>query len=286
MEKLPDLKRLSDEEKDALIIRLWAVVQEQGRQIERLVARVKELEGKLSLNSRNSSKPPSSDGLNKPKPKSLRPVGQRPCGGQKGHPGITLRQVEEPDEVIVHEVPRVCEVCQRKLNPKLREISRQVFDLPEPRLKVTEHRVEEAVCSCGKEYMAEFTSDVTNTVQYGAVAQAMMVYLSHQHMLPAKRTAQLMGEMLGQPVCSATVQQACAKAAQRLTTTVKAIAQAVQNSAVVHADETGLRVNKKLHWMHVAVTGNLTWMAMHTQRGASAFEDLGVLPQFKGTLVQ
>lgn len=285
MTQLPDLKGLSHQEKDALIVELWEIVKEQGRQIARLVKQVKELEDRLSLNSRNSNKPPSSDGWNKPKPKSLRQVGERPSGGQKGHPGITLRKIEDPDEIIVHRVPKVCEACQGELNPKLREVSRQVFDLPEPRLRVAEHRVEEAVCSCGKHYMAEFPSDVTNAVQYGPVVQAMMVYLSHQHMLPLRRTAELMEEMLGQPVSDATVQQACAKAAQRLTSTVEAIAQRVQNCAIVHADETGLRVNKKLHWMHVVATGNLTWMAMHTQRGAPAFQDLGVLPQFKGILV-
>ena len=84
MRELPDLKRLSHEEKDALIIGLWAMVQ-------KLEARVEELEGRLSKNSQNSNKPPSSDGLNKPAPKSLRQSGQHPSGGQKGHPGTTLR---------------------------------------------------------------------------------------------------------------------------------------------------------------------------------------------------
>jgi transposase len=285
MQEAHNLKQLNHEEKDAIIIA-------QGRQIEQLMAevrslqeQVKELQAKLSINSRNSNKPPSSDGLNKRAPKSLRQSGQRPSGGQKGHPGITLRQVEEADAVITHHVPEVCEVCQRELKPTLCKSVRQVFDLPEPRVRVTEHRAEEAVCCCGRQYMGQFPSEVRKAVQYGPVTQAMMVHLSHQHMLPLRRRAKLMGEMLGLPVSEATVQQACINAARRLNSTLEAIARTIQNSAVVHADETGLRVNKKLHWMHVATTEKLTWMAIHPQRGTPAFKDLGVLPQFKGVLI-
>ncbi len=95
MKSLPDLDRLSVAEKDDLIRSLFARVQE-------LTAKVAELEGRLAQNSRNSSKPPSSEGYGKPKPKSLRTLGQNPTGGQKGHEGHTLKKAERPDHIVTH----------------------------------------------------------------------------------------------------------------------------------------------------------------------------------------
>jgi transposase len=108
MDELPDLERLSITEKDALIRELWplrGLVRDLMAQVSTLTAKVAELEARLALNSRNSSKPPSSDGLNKPKPKSLRKPGERPPGGQKGHKGSTLAKVAEPDMTVRHPPP-------------------------------------------------------------------------------------------------------------------------------------------------------------------------------------
>ncbi|MHB9102766.1 MAG: DUF6444 domain-containing protein [Sulfuricella sp.] len=90
MDELPDLDRLSHSEKDELIRALFAQVKFLTAQVATLTAKVTDLEGRLALNSRNSSKPPSTDGMNKPKPKSQRQAGQHPTGGQKGHGGHTL----------------------------------------------------------------------------------------------------------------------------------------------------------------------------------------------------
>ena len=112
--------------------------------------RVHTLEGQLAKDSRNSNKPPSSDGLSKPAPKSLRPPSQRPTGGQPGHPGHTLRMVEKPDRTVTHRVER-CKACGQSLDtvhPDRIE-RRQVHDLPEPKLEITEHQVEIKMCSCG-----------------------------------------------------------------------------------------------------------------------------------------
>jgi transposase len=293
---LPDLTQLTSEEKDDLIRQLWpliAQIQELMAQMQELMAqnarlqeRVTELEGRLALNSRNSSKPPSTDGM-KPKPKSLREVGMRPTGGQKGHEGNTLRKVGAPDQVITHPPQQTCDVCQRSIaDAELWEAeARQVFDLPSLRFEVTEHRVMQTRCTCGKIHRGKFPEHVRASVQYGPRVLATMVHLSHHHMMPVQRSAALIDDMFGLRVSQARVLAACEEAAERLTPCVEGIAQALQTASVAHADETGMRVNKTLHWMHVVASKTLTWMARHVRRGKVAIEELGLLPNFKGTLI-
>lgn len=279
MDELPDLARLSVAEKDDLIRDLFA-------QVRVLLARVVELEARLAQNSRNSSKPPSSDGLNKPKPKSLRKSGQHPNGGQKGHPGGTLKQDSKPDRVVPHHAPSHCGGCGHPLNDaKVVEV-RQVFDLPPLRYEVTEHQVFAATCRrCGKVCRGTFPEGVSAPVQYGPAALAAVVHLAHHHMLPVQRTAALMGDFFGLPMADATVLAASEEARNRLIPTVGKIGQAIQSAEVAHADETGMRVAGSLHWMHVLATTTLTWVACHAKRGRQAFDALGILPGFLGTLI-
>ena len=159
MQYLPDLHQLSHAQKDELIVRLWPLI----GQVQELLARVDsmqkvidDLQGHLALNSKNSSKPPCSDGLNKPRPKSLRIAGQRPTGGQKGHPGSTLRQVTTPEDIVTHDVPSRCQACQHPLDFAYVGETRQIFELPALRFKVTEHRAMQAICRCGQVHSAEF----------------------------------------------------------------------------------------------------------------------------------
>lgn len=278
MNELPELLRLSESDKDELIRALWTQVVELRKQ-------VKELEGRLAKNSRNSSKPPSSDGLNKPAPKSLRQGGQRPSGGQKGHPGSTLKKVAQPDLRVRHEAPTQCDACDRALGEQAVVETRQVFELPPLRHEVTEHQMLQVQCACGKVHRGEFPEDVSAPVQYGPRALAAMVHMSQHHMLPAQRTAELMGDFFGLAVSDATVLSAVQQAAQRLQTTVQAIGQALIKQVIVHADETGLRVNKTLHWMHVLASAGLTWLGLHAKRGKAAFDALGLLALFTGTLI-
>jgi transposase len=126
------LSQLNHTEKDALIL----TMQQQMAVLQQMVA---QLQARRNMNSRNSSKPPSSDGLNKPAPKSLRVAGQRPTGGQKGHPGSTLCQAAQPDKIVIHGVPDQCQDCQSKLTFAYVGKTRQVFDLPS--LQFAAHRV-------------------------------------------------------------------------------------------------------------------------------------------------
>jgi transposase len=285
MQELPDLSQLSDSQKDDLIRLLWSMLQSQAVQISELKAQVSELQARLNMSSRNSSKPPSSDGLNKPTPKSLRLAGQRPTGGQKGHPGSTLCQTSQPDKIIVHDVPDQCHVCQRGLPFAYVGETRQVFDLPSLRYEVTEHHAMQAICSCGHVHTGRFPVGVNAAVQYGPRAQAAMVHLNQNHAVSVQRTAMLMEDFFGLTVSQATVLKASQAGAEILRPTVQDIGQAAVASAVLHADETGMRVAKKLHWLHVLATDTLSWIDCHPKRGTKAFVDLALLQQFQGVLV-
>ena len=248
MQELPDLSQLSHSQKDDLIRLLWSMIQGQAKQIAALQLQVADVQSRLNKSSRNSSKPPSSDGLNKPAPKSLRVAGENTTGGQKGHPGRTLSQATEPDKVVVHGVPDQCQSCDRKLPFAYVSETRQVFELPVLQFEVTEHHVMQAICSCGHVHTAEFPSGVNASVQYGPRAQAAMVHLNQNHAVSVQRTAALMKDFFGLPVSQATVIKAGVASAAILKPTADAIGQAAVNAEVLHADETGLRVaNSKLH---------------------------------------
>ncbi|TMQ74487.1 Transposase [Candidatus Accumulibacter phosphatis] len=163
--------------------------------------------------------------------------------------------------------------------------TRQVFDLPPLRFEVTEHQVLAATCACGQVCRGEFPEGVSSPVQYGPAAWAAVVHLTHHPMMPVQRTAQLMGDFFELPMAEATVLAAAKEAVVRLSPTVGAIGEALQVAEVAHADETGLRVAGSLHWMHVMATTLLTWVACHAKRGRQAFDDLGILAGFLGTLI-
>lgn len=275
-----DLSKLSHAEKDALILSLLATIEE-------LKATVSALEAKLSANSGNSNRPPSSDGLSKgsPKPRSLRGKSGKKSGGQPGHPGKHLAWSENPNQIIIHATPSRCDACQSSLPEPRLGVARQVVDLPEINAVVTEHRVLETQCSCGKLHRGAFPNGINAPVQYGPKAQALAVYLTQQHMLPVERTASLMNDVFGLSFSEGSVVQAVADAAEILAPTVAVIAEAVAASPVAHADETGMRVESKLHWMHTAATPWLTWIGVHRKRGHEAMTELGVLPNFRGILV-
>ena len=185
-----------------------------------LKARVAELERRLGMNSSNSGKPPSSDGLKKPpRVRTLRERFGRKPGGQKGHKGETLRQAASPDEIIDH-FPPLCSECSGELTPVMSQAhtARQVHDLPEPRpLVVTEHRAHVCQCErCGAKTRASYPGGVNAPVQYGARIAALAVYLQHQQLLPQKRTMSLMSDLFGVRIAAATLEGMSRTCATRL----------------------------------------------------------------------
>jgi transposase len=204
---------------------LAALVAAQERTIAQLQARIAEqdaqiaeLKRQLAASSRNSSKPPSSDGLDKPAPKSLRGRSGRKPGGQPGHQGRTLRQVERPDEVVIHE-PGTCYGCGTRFNPSDRStgmIRRQVFDIPKITVRVVEHRLVSRRCGCGAVTTAAGPAGVGAPVAYGPHAAAIAVYLCLGQHLPVERTARLLAELFDTPMAAGTVAAWTARAAAGL----------------------------------------------------------------------
>ena len=249
--------------------------------------RVRTLEGQLAKDSHNSHKPPSSDGLSKPAPKSLRPPSQRPTGGQPGHPGHTLRMVEKPDRTVTHRVER-CKACGQSLDtvhPDRIE-RRQVHDLPEPKLEITEHQGETKVCSCGCVNRAAFPPEAPAPVQYGPLLKGTAVYLSQYQLLPFERTAEILRDLHGcESFSQGTLANFHADCAARLEPVEAAILQQVAASPVAHFDETGVRAEGSLHWLHTVCTEVLTWYHAHKKRGSEAMDAAGVLPTFQGRAI-
>ena len=247
-----------------------------------LVARVGELERQLGLNSGNSGKPPSSDGLKK-KParvSSLRERSGKKTGGQNGHPGKTLSRVETPDDTIDH-FPKTCSGCGGALTGATAtgHTARQVFDLPEPRpLIVTEHRAHVCLCgNCGAETRADFPDDVTAPVQYGARLAAVVVYLLHYQLLPEKRLAALMADLFGVHLVTATIAGLSRACAARFQGFAAAVRDHVAAAPVKHMDETGFRIGGKTQWLHIASTIWLTFYRTSPKRGSLLENVLGIV---------
>src|SRR5215207_9932740 len=265
-----------------MLVQMAEQMEALKRELAIMAATLAKCQGQLALNSTNSSKPPSSDGLNKPKPKpkSLRQSGKRDSGGQPGHPGKTLRQVAEPDHVEQHGPAPQCDACGVMLLAEVVQV-RQVFDLPAQRHEVTEHQLMQAQCP----RRGVFPAGVVAPVQYGPRVLAAAADLNPHQMLPQQRCAELLGEMCDLPMSAATVQMATLRVQGQVTPVVLAIWQALLDVPVLNADESGLRVNKLLQWLHVACTDTLVWMARHAKRGMEAFDALELLPQYHGVLV-
>lgn len=260
-------------------------VQALTSEVERLRLRIKELEGQASKNSKNSSKPPSSDGLKKTT--SLRVASGKKPGGQAGHAGKTLEQTDTPDIVIQHALPERCDACQATLSNSDAQVHRrgQVFDIPAVRFEVVEYQTLRLRCACGRLHESEFSPEVCEVAQYGPNVRALAVHLTQGQLLPFARAGELIKDLYGLDISPATLVQWVHEAAQALAPTVQAIAQSVQAAAVVHVDESGLRVASRLQWLHTAVTATHTWYGVHPKRGMQAIADHGVLPSYAGTLV-
>lgn len=234
-----------------------------------LKKRLDELERRLGLNSGNSSKPPSSDGLRKkPVPQSLRPKGKNPSGGQKGHKGCTLEQVQVLDFQLLHRV-EVCQVCHQSLaqEPLTAIIRRQVFDIPTPRIEVTEHQAEVKVCSCGHQTTAIFPKDVTAPVQYGQRVKALSVYLSNQQLIPEDRLQQTFQDLFGLAISTATLTKINGDFSSRVEPLQDKVLAELKAAAVKGLDESGLRVGGKTQWLHVIGSKTLTHYRIHKKRG-------------------
>jgi transposase len=275
------LSRLSHEQKDDIIRLLFPLIAE----VRRLSARVAELEARLSKDSHNSSKPPSSDGLAKKSASPNTPSGKKP-GAQPGRVGKTLERSTHVDTTINHPLPQHC-TCGASLTRSAQVLSerRQVIDIPVARYLVTEHCTWQTRCTCGQVHQSAFPAEVTEAVQYGPNVRALAVHLTHGQLLPLARSAQLITELYGLSVSPGSVHAWSDQASHTLLPKVADIAQMLIGLPVVGADESGLRVACRLHWLHTVASEKLTWYGVHAQRGLPAIEAHGILPKLLGTAV-
>jgi transposase len=254
---------------------------------ERLIHELQAQQDRLNKNSKNSSKPPSSDAFKKHHTKSTRKTGSKKSGGQKGHKGHTLEPSENPDHTEVHKVGQ-CAVCGVTLEDT--EVvgyqKRQVFDIPPIQLEVTEHQAEIKICSCcGTANTASFPPDVTASVQYGSRVKALAVYLNNYQFVPLERISEFFEDVVGHRPSEAIALQANITCAESVKPANEAIKEQLINADVVNFDETGLQVENKLNWLHVACTPDLTYYNVHQKRGREAMDTIGILPEFGGRAV-
>jgi len=246
--------------------------------------RIQELERQLGQNSQNSSKPPSSDGLRKAN--NLRQSGGKK-GAPKGHTGHTLKFIDQADEIIVHSLS-TCSHCTASLVnvESLAYEKRQVFDLPPPSIYVTEHRAEKKCCPyCYMSQCATFPIGVRAPVQYGEGFAAWTAYFNIYQLLPLERIGQLFADLTGYRPSEATLLSQVEKMADALGPVVQTIRQRLLNSPVMHADETGVRVDGKAYWIHTACNAQWTLLSAHASRGSKGMDDMGILPDYSGHLV-
>jgi transposase len=260
--------------------------QELESKNQELEARIVELENQLNQNSRNSHKPPSSDGFKRKSAQLTKPKGKQQ-GGQWGHSGDTLKLVEQTDENLVL-VPISC-TCGYDLTtiPMHLIEKRQIFDLPVPKLQVIEYQQMGCLCpKCGLKQQGVFPAEAPGRVQYGAGVKTMAVLLSVGYRLPIKRIKQLFADLFNQPINESTILSMLKGTSKSLVDVEQQITQHLLQSSVAHVDETGIRCKKKNHWLHVFSSALFTYFFVHEKRGKKAMKsEWSLLPKFTGYLV-
>ena len=255
-------------------------------QVTALELKVAELEERLNQNSTNSSKPPSSDGYNKPSPKSLRKKSGKKQGGQFGHQGHGLKISEIKQTVDIK--PEICPSCGNDLSGQeaKRIESRYEHEIPEVKIETTKYNTYERRCpKCGAVSRGEFPESVTGTQQYGPRLRAYMVMLLQYGMVGIKRLKIIIAALFGLRISEGTIVSTVGSCAKRLEKAVGEIKGAVIGSEVAHFDETGMRNQGVLWWLHTASTDRFVYLQIHPKRGNEAMDAMGILPVFCGVAV-
>lgn len=291
----PQAKTL--EEAQAIINMLWDALRTMKEtlstmkkgfeeQLQKQAVRIKELEDILAKNSRNSSKPPSSDGFKKP-PKNLREKSGKHSGGQVGHKGSTLLMSDKIDHVEEHDIEK-CSFCGNSLkNAPVHECGkRQVYDIPEPKIEITEHRILSRKCkNCGHINRGKFPEGVDQSAQYGARIKSLMLYLGQYQLLPYNRISEFFTDVYSHEVSEGTIINVEKKCYGKLEKVEETICDQLKKEAVLNFDESGLQVDKQLKWLHSVSTEKLTLYFAQDKRGRVAIDDIGILPLYDGVAV-
>ena len=268
----------------ALLEKQAAEIQRQSEKIDELLKRIDELTHKK--NSRNSSVPPSSDGYAKPGPKSQRKsTGAKP-GGQTGHKGSSMKLMKEPDEVREH-YPNMCAGCPNRGLCHARIVERRYETDIVVESRLVEHR--QMVCCCpmndNKEIAGTFPDNITGTKQYGHNLKAFAAALSTVGMVSIDRIHQLLSSVFQVSVSTGAIQNWIKQLSISTKDAVEKIREYVSKLQVIHCDETGLRVQNSLKWMHCVCNENLSYFNLHDKRGHTAMKEMGILPEYHNIMI-
>lgn len=250
--------------------------------IELLIMIISLLMNKLNLNSSNSSKPPSTD--NSAMKKKRKKKTKKKPGGQKGHIGTTLKQVEDPDEIKDLTIDKRTLPRNKTYEPD-GYIARQIVNIIISR-KIIEYRAEALIDNEGNKYIADFPEGVTRPIQYGASVKANAVYLSTYQLIPYERIQNQFRDEYGIPISTGSIYNFNAEASNKLLELGfdASAKNALIKSSVAHADETGINLNGTSIWLHNFSNEQWTWFEPHLKRGSEAMDDIGIIPKYKGTL--
>ena len=257
-----------------------------------LQLKIDDLTARLNKDSSNSNKPPSSDGLRKPPAPpastfSLRKKSGRKSGGQKGHPGSTLKYCDTPDEFVEHR-PECCESCSQNLcdTASVVEETRQVFDVPPPTLKCTQHNSHWITCpKCGNINRGRFPAHITSGVQYGENIAATVLYLANYQFVPYRRTVELIRSLYNVCLSEGTVHNICTRANAALEGVSTKIDIELIASETLNCDESGVRVCGMLYWLHTVSNKLFTAYTCSKNRGLLGMKEMGILLHYHGRAV-
>jgi transposase len=257
-----DKKRIA--ELETKVIQLEAIIVQLFEKIETLMH---------AKNSRNSSVPPSKDENRPMKNQSLRSSSGKKLGGQDGHQGSTLKFIENPDIVVLHQ-PDFCAQCGGDLKSIESEFikRRQIIDIPPIKPEYTEHQIYKKICSCGFCNVSEFPAQAATTISYGATIQATIAYLHTRQYLPFSRMSEFFNDFCNLPISQGTICNLLDKFAQKAQSAYDLIGDKIENQNVVGSDETGIKINGKKGWFWTWQNRFMTYIAFSENRGFDSIQ--------------
>lgn len=273
-----DREELLKLEKEELLDILLAIIKQQAEKIA-------ELEARLNQNSKNSSKPPSSDGYKKQK--SLRKPTGKKAGGQPGHEGSGYNMSSAPDEYIDHN-PEKCESCPKASECEAKKTIRETRYEVDINIKTitTAHQTIIVKCPQTAEVLSgHFPQHINSTIQYGTNIEALAVALNTTGMVGVNRTHEILSGVFGVSISTGTISSMISDCANKVSDSVSEIKMAISKQPLINADETGTRVDKQIVWAHVASTEKLTYIDIQQNRGKNGMDAAGILLTYLGTVI-
>ena len=262
---------------------LMALIKKQQEIITKLQDEIENLKDKLNKNSNNSSKPPSSDGYNKPSPKSERKKSSRKPGGQKGHKGANI-EVGTSDKIEIH-YPKQCLNCpNRETCNKLSK--RDTYYIIDVTIKkeVTQHNIMHCCCN-GNYFAAQRFDGIKGSVAYGNNLRSLVCVLNTVGMVAIDNLHNIISGLSGVKISTGTISNILKNAGEKAKAFLDGIKNQLLKSPVVHCDETGIRVNGKLEWVHVISDSLRTLYFLSLKRGSEAMDAMGFLRNYGGIVV-